>query len=133
MGKSSYVGSLFHCDVRWEYGLGVQSRNGAQANRREIQPAFLSLLLAFLAATPVLTATLILFGAPITTHHAHTLLCAAHLSLLATLPLVYAHGVDGETWRDIVALLLPVDEVYGGMIGTFLGAWLGAVPIPLDW
>jgi phosphatidylinositol glycan class F len=63
----------------------------------------------------------------------HTLLCGAHIALLSTLPLVYVHGVDGETWRQIVALLLPIDEVYGGLIGTVLGAWLGAVPIPLDW
>ena len=97
------------------------------------QPAFLSLLLTALAATPLLTATLILFGAPVTTHHLHTLLCSAHIALLSTLPLVYVHGVNGETWRQIVALLLPIDEVYGGLIGTVLGAWLGAVPIPLDW
>jgi hypothetical protein len=29
--------------------------------------------------------------------------------------------------------MLPIDEVYGGLLGTVLGAWLGAVPIPLDW
>ena len=81
----------------------------------------------------MLAATLVLFGAPITTHGWHTVLCAAHISLLGVLPLVYVHGVDGQTWREIVALLLPVDEVFGGMIGTVLGAWLGAVPIPLDW
>lgn len=98
-----------------------------------VQPAFLSLLLATLAATPLLTSALVLFGAPVTTHHYHTLLCGAHIALLSTLPLVYVHGVNGETWRQIVALLLPIDEVYGGLIGTVLGAWLGAVPIPLDW
>lgn len=30
-------------------------------------------------------------------------------------------------------MLLPIDEVYGGLIGTVVGAWAGAVPIPLDW
>ncbi|UPX15018.1 Glycosylphosphatidylinositol (GPI) anchor assembly protein [Ascochyta rabiei] len=98
-----------------------------------IVPAFLSLLLTTLASTPLLTATLVLFGAPVTTHHTHTLLAGAHIAVLSTLPLVYVHGVNGETWREAVALLLPIDEVYGGMIGTVLGAWLGAVPIPLDW
>lgn len=98
-----------------------------------LQPAFLSLLLTTLAATPLLTATLVLFGAPVTTHHLHTLLCGAHIALLSTLPLVYVHGVTGETWRQAVALLLPIDEVYGALLGTVLGAWLGAVPIPLDW
>lgn len=97
------------------------------------QPAFLSLLLSALAATPLLTAILVLFGAPVSTHHAHTLLCGAHVALLSTLPLIYVHGVDGDTWRQIIALLLPIDEVYGGLIGTVLGAWIGAVPIPLDW
>jgi phosphatidylinositol glycan class F len=97
------------------------------------QPAFLSLLASLLAATPILAGTLVLFGAPITTHHAHTLLAAAHIAFLTTIPLVYVHGIVGETWRDIVALLRPIDEVYGCMIGTVMGAWLGAVPIPLDW
>ena len=97
------------------------------------QPAFLSLLLTAIAATPLLTAALVLFGAPVSTHHAQTLLCGAHVAILSTLPLVYVHGVDGDTWRQILALLLPIDEVYGGLIGTVLGAWLGAVPIPLDW
>lgn len=27
----------------------------------------------------------------------------------------------------------PMDEVFGGAVCCFLGAWLGAVPIPLDW
>jgi phosphatidylinositol glycan class F len=97
------------------------------------QPAFLFLLLVAFAATPLLTGTLVLFGAPVTTHHSQTLLCGAHLALLSTLPLVYVHGLDGETWRQIVALLLPIDEVYRGLFGRVLGAWFGAVPIPLDW
>jgi phosphatidylinositol glycan class F len=46
---------------------------------------------------------------------------------------VYVHGVDGQTWREVVSLLLPGDEVFGGLVGTCVGAWLGAVPIPLDW
>ena len=93
----------------------------------------LSLLVSFLIATPLLAAILVLFGAPISTHYLHTLLAAAHISLLATLPLVYVHGVDGQTWMEIVSLLLPGDEVFGGLVGTCVGAWLGAVPIPLDW
>lgn len=27
----------------------------------------------------------------------------------------------------------PLDETFGGLVGACLGAWLGAVPIPLDW
>jgi GPI ethanolamine phosphate transferase 2/3 subunit F len=29
--------------------------------------------------------------------------------------------------------MLPFDGVWGTTIGTVLGAWIGAVPIPLDW
>ena len=28
---------------------------------------------------------------------------------------------------------MPVDEAVGGAMGTAVGAWVGAVPIPLDW
>ncbi|KAH7139311.1 GPI biosynthesis protein Pig-F [Dendryphion nanum] len=99
---------------------------------QKIIPAFLSLIAAILTAIPVFV-TLVLFGAPITTHLEHTALCAAHISFLGVIPLVYAQGMVGSTWYQIVALLLPIDEVYGAFIGAFIGAWLGAVPIPLDW
>lgn len=36
-------------------------------------------------------------------------------------------------WREIAGGMLPFDEVWGSTIGCLLGAWLGAVPIPLDW
>lgn len=29
--------------------------------------------------------------------------------------------------------MLPFDQVWGASVGTALGAWLGAIPIPLDW
>ncbi len=83
--------------------------------------------------TPVLAIAMVLLGAPLTTHLPHTLLTAAHISLLALMPLVYVHGLDAKKWRDVFAVMLAVDEVYGASLGTFLGAWLGAVPIPLDW
>ena len=75
----------------------------------------------------------ILFGAPVTSHQQLTILCCAHISLLTALPLIYVHGLEKEKWRAIIALLLPIDEVYGAALGTLIGAWLGAVPIPLDW
>ena len=53
--------------------------------------------------------------------------------LLAVLPLFYVYGVDAKMWREITSASLPFDEVWGGTVGTLVGAWLGAVPIPLDW
>ncbi len=84
-------------------------------------------------AAPLLTVVLVLFGAPLTTHLPHTSLCATHIALLSILPLFYVYGVDGKMWREISSASLPFDEVWGGCIGSILGAWLGAVPIPLDW
>lgn len=76
---------------------------------------------------------LVLFGAPLTTHIPHTILAAAHISYLAAVPVIYAFGVDGAKWRELVALMVPADEVFGAAVGTLVGAWAGAVPIPLDW
>jgi GPI ethanolamine phosphate transferase 2/3 subunit F len=28
---------------------------------------------------------------------------------------------------------VPLDDTFGGLLGATIGAWLGAVPIPLDW
>lgn len=82
---------------------------------------------------PVLSLLLVLFGAPLTTHNAETVLCAAHMALLASTALIYVHGVDGAVWREVWAFARPADAVWGGALGTALGAWFGAVPIPLDW
>lgn len=96
------------------------------------QTVFFGLLLSLLSI-PILAGIQVLFGAPITTHITHTLLSSAHLALLAIFPLIYVHGADGGKWREIASVYSPVDEVFGGAVGSFLGAWLGAVPIPLDW
>lgn len=76
---------------------------------------------------------MVLFGAPFLTHGAHTLLCAAHLAVLALFPLFYVHGVDGSAWAAVGGFAAPLDETFGGLVGGVVGAWLGAVPIPLDW
>ncbi|RAO64587.1 uncharacterized protein BHQ10_000599 [Talaromyces amestolkiae] len=100
---------------------------------QKLTAAFIALTLTFLLGTPALSLLLILFGAPFTTHTAHTVLCAAHMALLTVTPLVYVHGVDGPVWKQIWAFARPADAVWGGALGACVGAWLGAVPIPLDW
>ena len=93
----------------------------------------LASLLTGLLGAPLLAGLLILFGAPFTTHLWHTLLCGAHIAVLSGLPLIYVHGVDTEVWRRIAALMAPVDQVFGAALGAVFGAWIGAIPIPLDW
>ncbi|KAL8995155.1 MAG: hypothetical protein Q9169_005064 [Polycauliona sp. 2 TL-2023] len=99
----------------------------------KVVPASLATLLTFLLATPLVTIIIILFGAPLTTHFAHNLLCATHMAFLMTQPLFYVYGVDAVMWREICSAFLPWDGVWGGTVGTMLGAWCGAIPIPLDW
>lgn len=70
-------------------------------------------------------------GAPITTHLLHTALTAAHMALLAVFPLVYRIGVDATRWRTAIAVQAELDPAFGGAVGACVGAWLGAIPIPL--
>lgn len=97
------------------------------------QPAFLSFVLTLFLSAPLLYIIVILFGAPLVSHHPHTLLLALHLALLATPHLFYVHGLEAATWLRLVSLQQPVDETYGMTLGACLGAWVGAIPIPLDW
>ncbi|KAJ6095136.1 hypothetical protein N7467_002649 [Penicillium canescens] len=96
-------------------------------------PATLSLSLTFFMATPVLALLLVLFGAPLTTHNAETVLCAAHMAVLSATALIYAHGTDRGVWNEVWGIARPADAVWGGALGAGLGAWFGAIPIPLDW
>ena len=102
-------------------------------NCANIQQTIFFALLLTLFSIPVLATIQVLFGAPITTHILHTLLSSAHIALTAIFPLIYVHGSDGKKWREIASVYSPIDEIFGGALGCFLGAWLGAVPIPLDW
>jgi len=92
----------------------------------------LSLVLTAIATGGIHIA-FVLFGAPFLDHILHTLLCAAHFALIALFPIFYARGVDGQALLALAGAYAPLDETFGGLFGAVLGAWLGAVPIPLDW
>lgn len=97
------------------------------------QPALLALALTFVLATPALAALLVLFGAPLTTHNAETILGAAHMAVLSATALIYTHGLERSVWNEVWGIARPADAVWGSALGTGLGAWFGAIPIPLDW
>ncbi|PNY25407.1 Glycosylphosphatidylinositol anchor biosynthesis protein 11 [Tolypocladium capitatum] len=97
-----------------------------------ISTAILSLVLAAIA-TPAVHVLFILFGAPFLDHAAHTILCSAHFALLGLFPVFYARGVDSQALIAVAGGSAPLDETFGGLVGALVGAWLGAVPIPLDW
>ena len=97
-----------------------------------LQTILVALVLSIVGAG-ALHGLFVLLGAPFLTHAAHTFLCAQHLALLGLFPLVYARGLGGEDWLEILGARAPLDECFGGLLGACAGAWLGAVPIPLDW
>ena len=73
-----------------------------------------------------------------TTHTSQTLLTAIHIALLSTYPLSSSLPYNAENIRQLITLEYHPDVdvmkwSYWGAIGTVIGAWLGAVPIPLDW
>ena len=90
-------------------------------------------MLLALILTPALHLLLVLFGAPFLTHVPHTFLCCAHIAVLAIYPVFYVRGSDPVPLQAVVGVSAPFDQTFGGFIGTVVGAWLGAVPIPLDW
>jgi GPI biosynthesis protein family Pig-F len=101
------------------------------------QPTVIALTLTLLLPPLPLTFLAHVLGAPLypTSLILNTAVLSLHISLLTCLPLFYAHGVSGPAWRDVVAAWLPFDEagVWGGGVGCFVGGWLGAIPIALDW
>ncbi|KFA74624.1 hypothetical protein S40288_05815 [Stachybotrys chartarum IBT 40288] len=97
-----------------------------------IVAAVLSLLLTAIV-TPAVHLLFVLFGAPFLDHVPHTLLCSAHFALLGLFPVFYTRGVDSEALLALAGASAPLDETFGALVGGVLGAWLGAVPIPLDW
>ncbi|RDA89680.1 hypothetical protein CP533_3359 [Ophiocordyceps camponoti-saundersi (nom. inval.)] len=97
-----------------------------------VSTAVLSLVLTAMA-TPVTFALMVLFGAPLLDDVAKTMLCSAHLALLGLFPIFYARGVDSDALLAVAGATAPLDETFGGLLGAVTGAWLGAVPIPLDW
>jgi phosphatidylinositol glycan class F len=115
------------------YRRRANASSSGNAVMAKVIPSLLSLTLTTLLATPVLALCLVLFGAPVTTHHAETALCAAHMAVLAATALIYTHGVDGAVWKEVWGASRPADAVWGAALGTCVGAWLGAIPIPLDW
>jgi GPI ethanolamine phosphate transferase 2/3 subunit F len=102
-----------------------------------LQPTLFSLILTFGVPTIPLTLLALCLGAPLFPYDQIplTFLLATHVSTLGFLPIFYTHGVSGSAWRDVAAAWLPFDEAgaWAATVGCFVGGWLGAIPIALDW
>ncbi|KAH9892411.1 GPI biosynthesis protein family Pig-F [Xylariomycetidae sp. FL2044] len=111
---------------------GEKRKPGENAGPNIAVTTLVALILSLVSGA-ALHVVLVLFGAPFLTHIPHTFLCSLHLSLLSLFPLFYTRGVASQDWVEIFSARAPFDEAFGGLMGACLGAWLGAVPIPLDW
>ncbi|KAJ7720793.1 GPI biosynthesis protein family Pig-F-domain-containing protein [Mycena metata] len=88
-------------------------------------------------------AVLILFGAPLLSHIAHTALLAVLLAVLTAFPASYALGSPTSsettrfTWLRLFAEFDPHTPLERALlypaVGALVGAWAGAVPMALDW
>ncbi|KAI0206737.1 GPI biosynthesis protein family Pig-F-domain-containing protein [Astrocystis sublimbata] len=112
---------------------GEKKKTGAETGGPNLAVTTLAATVLTIFSAGFLHVLLVLFGAPFLTHLSHTFLCSLHLSLLGLYPLFYARGVSGTDWVEIIGVRAPFDEAFGGLVGAGVGAWLGAVPIPLDW
>ncbi|KAK9474824.1 glycosylphosphatidylinositol anchor biosynthesis protein 11 [Dipodascopsis tothii] len=80
------------------------------------------------ALTAAVYLAYVLMGAPPVSHVAETAALSAHTALLVVYPLLATYGVDARAWAAAGAGPVPASAA-----GAVAGAWLGAVPIPLDW
>ncbi|TRX97245.1 hypothetical protein FHL15_002039 [Xylaria flabelliformis] len=112
---------------------GEKKKTGSETAGPNLAVTSLVAFVLTIVSAGALHVLLVLFGAPFLTHLPHTFLCSLHLSLLGLYPLFYTRGVAGSDWTEILGARAPFDEAFGGLVGAGLGAWLGAVPIPLDW
>ncbi|KAI1081259.1 GPI biosynthesis protein family Pig-F-domain-containing protein [Whalleya microplaca] len=112
---------------------GEKKKPGFEGAGPNIAVTTLVALVLSVIAAAALHVVLVLFGAPFLTHIPQTFLCSLHLSLLGLFPLFYTRGVSNKDWLEILGARAPFDEAFGGLVGACVGAWLGAIPIPLDW
>ncbi|EMR09365.1 hypothetical protein PNEG_02315 [Pneumocystis murina B123] len=81
---------------------------------------------------------IVFYGALVINYLLETILCALHLTVLGILPMICIFGVDRRKYMELVSLELDLENFENlklsvGFFGTFVGSWLGAIPIPLDW
>lgn len=101
-----------------------------------------------LFATLVAHIIIILFGAPLSSHHLQTGLLASTIAVLTAFVPAFVFGhpslasdtpalVNRLNWIRLFAELSPRNAIERAVVhpvvGTVVGAWVGAIPIPLDW
>lgn len=94
---------------------------------------------------PAFYLLVVLMGAPFTTHVSQTILLSAHIAAMAAFRPLICFGLVRRNWLPLISLnKVSVQKKVEGLRctlvrnegifwGTLAGAYLGAIPIPLDW
>lgn len=87
-------------------------------------------------AVPAFYALVVLFGAPFLSHFQENFTLASLLAIYTALPLALS-AQDESSFQELVfeGRAINSAQLYSHRLaaGALLGAWLGAVVIPLDW
>ncbi|OZJ03909.1 hypothetical protein BZG36_03288 [Bifiguratus adelaidae] len=113
--------------------LGYAFAAGLKCPDQRVFPA----LLTTVAGIMFVHFMTVLFGAAFFKGSYGTMLFASHLAILTILPLAVYWDLDVDRWLNVLVLWQCADTLdVALLLQTWmhvLGAWLGAVVIPLDW
>lgn len=118
--------------------LNTNSNTKKAKDNDNISLLVIGAVLVSLAMLGPLHVCLVLFGAPVFAFWKETALFAAHLALVALDPLLVEFKFDFGRLRGIFGTDAAIRTLVGNPVvalalGGFIGAWLGVLPIPLDW
>ncbi|EIW70207.1 hypothetical protein TREMEDRAFT_30320 [Tremella mesenterica DSM 1558] len=119
------------------HGNGEKSKN-----TKRIKEAFSSTVVG----SAVIMILLLILGSPMDSHLIETYLLSLHLSCLLVWPIVHSMGIPSMydpgilhryQYTKLFSYLDPETPVDRALLypalGTMVGAWIGALPLPLDW
>ncbi|KAG9123980.1 hypothetical protein FRC07_013305 [Ceratobasidium sp. 392] len=105
-------------------------------------------IIASICAFPIIFGLVMLFGAPLNSHFIPTSFLALLMAILTVWTPAFTFGLPGisstlidqerrQRWVDLFvefSVRSPVDRaVVFPAVGSVIGCWLGALPMPLDW
>ncbi|KDQ56588.1 hypothetical protein JAAARDRAFT_79126 [Jaapia argillacea MUCL 33604] len=160
LGKTGWISlGVVVLQVWWAGKVRGWARlsGGGDRNRSDDSDLLNAYLSTFVTCL-IIYVSLVLFGAPLTSHITHTTLLSLTLSFLTTFPPAYTLGfppfsffnatpkngvqsgrevLNRFTWVRLFVEFMPKTPLERTLtypfIGTFIGCWLGAIPMGLDW
>ncbi|KAG8982602.1 hypothetical protein FRB94_013282 [Tulasnella sp. JGI-2019a] len=137
----------------WAKSLSIETKEDVRDVRAGLykgrSAAIRGAVTTTIVAIPAFYFSLVLFGAPLTSHCVQTLLLSILLSSFVIYTPVYSLGVPSWSATTSPAMLDRLNYVrlfsevstrshldralVYPVLGTLVGCWLGAIPLPLDW